>query len=128
MDGVRILVYRSSINSISIILLVQWSTLLYWVGFLSFCMCYRYLSRSIYLRSILRHHIKELYYNRSINTLYMYMIIYGVCVAYTGYGCKAMLIWWVYVYMYVLCKVVYITMAYIKGSYIIRVHNTMGSI
>src|SRR5699024_8465164 len=113
MDGIRLLVYRSSLNGISIILLIQWSILLNRVGF--------------FVCAILGVHFKALYYNRSINTPYIYILIWGLCVAYMGYGYKAMLIWW---YMYIcVCAIWYIiSWVHIKGGYIIRVHITEGSI
>ena len=46
------------------------------------------------------------------------MIILGVCVAYMGYGYKAMLIWW---YIYV-C-VVYDLLYNIMGTYKERLYN-----
>src|SRR5699024_5823945 len=104
MDGVCFLVYRSSLNGIPIILLIQWSILLYRVGF--------------FMYAILKGHFKALYYIRSINTLYIYVLVYVLCVAYTGYGYKDMLIWW-YMYICVECMIWYI---------ITRVHITVGSI
>ena len=82
-----------------------------WVGFLSFCNC---LLQSEYLYAILRGRIKALYYNRSINTLYIYMLIWGLCVAYMGYGYKAMLIWW-YIYVCVVYDLLYNIMGTYKG-------------
>ena len=100
MDGVRLLVYRSSLNGIPIILLIQWSILLYRVGF--------------FVCAILGGHFKVLYYIRSINTPYIYILIWGLCVAYMGYGYKAMLIWW-YIYVCVVYDLLYNIMGTYKG-------------
>ena len=81
-----------------------------WVGFLSLCNC---LLRSVYLCAILRGRIKALYYNRSINTMYIYVIICVLCVPYMRCGyIKA-------------CnnKGIYRTWAYITAIY-----NTVGYI
>ena len=70
---------------------------------MSLCNC---LLRYVYLRSILKGHIKALYYISYINTPYIYVLVWVLCVAYMGYGYKAMLIWW-YIYVCVVYELVY---------------------
>ena len=93
-------------------------------AFLSLCNC---LLRSVYLYAILRGRIKALYYNRSINTLYIYILIWAcvwhiwdMVISLCSYGG---------IYMCVQCMIYYIiSWVHIKGGYIIRVHITVGSI
>ena len=78
---------------------------------MSLCNC---LLRYVYLRSILKGHIKALYYISYINTPYIYVLVWGLCVAYMGYGYKAMLIWW-YIYVCVVYDLLYNIMGTYKG-------------
>ena len=79
-----------------------------------FCRCVIVLLRYVYLYAILSGHIKALYYNWYINTPYIYILIWGVYVAYMGYSYKAMLIWW-YIYVCVVYDLLYNIMGTYKG-------------
>lgn len=58
-------------------------SLSYYIGW-AYLSLYNCLLRSVYPCAILRGYIKALYYIRSINTLYMYVLVFGLCVSY-GY-------------------------------------------
>ena len=82
-------------------MIIYKSILLYRVGF--------------FVCAILGVHFKALYYNGSINTLYIYMLIYGLCVAYMRCGyikaCNS--------------KDIYRTWAHITAMHITALYNTV---